>query len=107
MQDTSNSDTEYSSEHSDWSITTENGNKYNNQLQEYQVFGWPKGYEWMASPDSDSDALEFQDASAHSSPEKEPDDIDDASHDVKNICRSSGEFGPSQVRCNHGQTIGI
>lgn len=32
-----------------WSISTENGNKYNNQLQYYEEHGWPKGLEAMGS----------------------------------------------------------
>lgn len=28
-----------------WSISTENGNKYNNQLHYYSEYGWPEGWE--------------------------------------------------------------
>ena len=47
------SDNSSESYHSDDSISTNNGNKYNNQTHFFKKFGYPKGFEWMARSSDD------------------------------------------------------
>ncbi|KAF7965093.1 hypothetical protein HWV62_45731 [Athelia sp. TMB] len=39
--------------HSDDSISTSKGNKYNNQIHLFKKFGYPEGFEWMARSSDD------------------------------------------------------